>query len=348
MRLLSGLAALLLGGAVLWLGGPAWLEAWLPPFMLLTGLVVGALGTLVLGHVLGEEWLRPLRPALEAAARTAPLLLLLALPLLAAPAWIYPWAADPSIVDGRRALWFAPLPFAIRTALLLLSLVLVALLVARPHVKGLWTAWMLVLLLPAALLLPQDLVMSRDMEWFGSLQGTATAIEQVAAALSAAVLVALWRGGGDAHADMRGAERALLTFALLTMWLWFVQFVVVWMADIPYEAGWYLRRGEGTWLVLKLLLLALLAAAIVVGIPPDADPKRLAVIAGLLLALHLGHLWWLVRPDAHGGWSLLLDLLLIPALLATWAAWWWGEFSRYPDPLDDPAEPVLPATATAR
>jgi hypothetical protein len=58
---------------------------------------------------------------------------------------------------------------------------------------------------------------------------------------------------------------------------------------------------------------------------------RLGVVCALLLAQHLGHLWWLVRPEAPPGgapppW---LDALLVPALAAAWAAWWWGGMRRH-------------------
>lgn len=331
-RLRAGLCLgiVLLGAALLGFGGPVAMEAWLLPFQLATGLVVGALGSLVIGHLLREDWLAPLRPALEAGARTAPLVALLALPLLIAPERVYLWAADPALVEGPRAAWFAPSVFRLRTALLLGALIAAAALLCRRGAGRREAGFALALLLPAAIVLAQDLVLSRDLDWFGSLQGTALLLEQVAAALSLAILLVLLHGGRAAHADLRGAERALLALAMLAMWLWFAQFVVVWMADLPPEADWYLRRGGG-WAWLKLALVAALGGAILLAIPPRAGPRRLGLVAALLVLQHLGHVVWLLRPDAPGATPpLALDLLVAALVLPAVAAWWRGAVNPAP------------------
>jgi len=343
MRIAAALVALLLGGAVLVLGGAPALEAWLPVFLLALGMVVGALGVLSLGHILDEAWLGPMRQPLEAMARTAPLVLLLALPLLAAPERVYGWAAEPALLEGPRRLWFHPDIFRVRAVLLLGTLVLLAALLARPGLQARRSAFGLVLLLPAAALLAQDMALSRDIAWFGSLQGTALVIEQVAAALAAALLVTLARGGWRVDTDLRGAERGLLALALLTLWLWFVQFLVVWMADLPAEAGWYLRR-DGAWAWLKMgFLVPALGAAILIAIPPRSGPRRMGVVAALLLAQHLGHAWWLVRPDTLSGIPpLWLEAAIGAAMAGAWLAWFRAGLS------DPPAAAHAPARASAR
>ncbi|GGG22268.1 hypothetical protein GCM10010964_08040 [Caldovatus sediminis] len=132
----------------------------------------------------------------------------------------------------------------------------------------------------------------------------------------------------EAERAALAGRRALLALALLTLWRWFVQFVVVWMADLPAESAWYLRRA-GAWAWLELgLVMPTLVAAIVIAIPPRSGPIRLGAVSALLVVQHLGHLWWLVRPDAPRGTPpLWLDALLAPAL-AAWAAWWWSEVRR--------------------
>lgn len=333
MRAASASGAAVLVAAAVLLGGPALLETWLPAFLLGAGLVAGALGALMVGHLLGEAWLRPVRPELEAAARTAPLVALLALPVLAAPGELYPWAmpGGPGL-EGPRAHWFAPDPFRLRAALILAAWVGLAWLVARPGEHRRRSAAGLAVLLPTATLAAQDWVLSRDTDWFGSLQGTGLFVEQVAVALAGAVLLTLVREGHPTErSNVVGLERALLTLALLTLWMWFVQFVVVWMADLPAEADWYLRRGGG-WAWLKMgFVLPVLTAAIVLAIPPRSGPLRLGAVSGLLLAQHVGHVWWLVRPDApHGASSFVLDAALTPAIIAAWAAWWWSELRGRP------------------
>ncbi|HEV7264981.1 MAG TPA: hypothetical protein VGN83_08705 [Falsiroseomonas sp.] len=336
-RVLAAAGALLLGFAVLTLGGAAALEAWLPPFVLALGLVIGALGALIAGRILGEDWFAPLHPPLIGIAGLTPLVLLLAMPLFAAPALLHPWLSEPAEA-GPRALWFAPEVFVVRVLLLLGAVAVAAWLVARPGASRWRRAIALALLVPAGMLLPHDLVLSREPGWLGSLQGTALFVEHLAAALSVAVLLVVARGGGGA--DLRAAERALLTLALLTLWLWFVQFVVVWMADLPLEAGWYLRRA-GAWAGLKAVLVAALALAILVAIPPGSGPKRLATVSALYAAQHVGQVYWLLRPAAQEAPPVWLDGAIVLAVLALCLAWWRAALSP-------PGGPSAPPHAAAK
>ncbi|WP_372619125.1 hypothetical protein [Falsiroseomonas sp.] len=336
-RALAAAGALLLGGVVLTLGGAAALEAWLPPFVLALGLVIGALGALIAGRILGEDWFAPLHPPLMGIARLTPMVLLLAMPLIAAPALLHPWLSEQP-QPGLRAMWFAPEVFVSRVLLLLGAVALAAWLVARPGASRRRSAFALLLLVPAGMLLPHDLVLSREPGWLGSLQGTALFVEHLGAALSVAVLLVVARGGGGA--DLRAAERALLTLALLTLWLWFVQFVVVWMADLPPEARWYLRRG-GAWAWLKAALVAALALAILVAIPPGSGPKRLAAVSALYAAQHVGQVYWLLRPAAREVPPAWLDGAIALAVLALCLAWLRAAVSP-------PAGPSAPPDAAAK
>jgi hypothetical protein len=337
MRVVAGVCALLAGAAVVRFGGPEALEAWLAPFVLLLGLVTGALAALIAGRILGETWLGPLQPILQALARLAPLVVLLAVPLLVAPALVFPLLATPP-VDGPRAVWFAPSVFVPRMALLLAAIALAALLVTRPGASRRRNAFGLFLLVPAGMLLPHDLVLSREPGWFGSLEGTALFVEQLAAALAVAVLVVLWRGGGGGR-DLRATERALLSLTLLTLWLWFVQFVVVWMADLPGEAAWYLRR-DGFWVGIKAAQVGALAVALLVAIPPRSGPKRLLAVSALYVGQHVAQVYWLLRPAAMASPPAWLDVIAALVLLALCLAWLRAAFSG-------PGNPSAPQCAAA-
>jgi len=310
---------------------PALLESWLAAFLFWTGLSAGALGALAIGHLLSEDWLRPVRAPLEAAARCLPLLALMALPVLAGLEALYPWAAPEGgggpVQPGPRAAWLAPWPFRLRAVLVLALWAGLAWVLARPGVADRrLAALVLSLLLPSVAIVAQDWALSRDPAWFGSLQGFAVWVEGMAAALAAAALASLARremptGSQDAGEAL---ERALLALGLAVLWLWFVQFVVVWMADLPAEAGWYLRRVERGWDLAKLgLAVPALLLALALAAPPRHRPWRMAAVCVLLLLAHLAHLWWVVRPDAPvarpPAW---LDAAVLTGLGLPWMAWW--------------------------
>jgi hypothetical protein len=322
MKRVAVVAIAAAAGAAAAFGGQALLEAWLPTFLLWTHLGVGALGVLALGHLLREDWLAPVRPPLEAAARSLPLLALMALPVMVAPDALYPWAepgATPQ--DQPRAALLQPWPFRLRAAACLVVWAVLGRLLSRPGRHQRLSAVALALLLPTTTLAAHDWVLSRDPAWFGSLQGFAVWVEGLASALALAMLAA--RDVPPQAEGMPGLERALLTLGLAVLWLWFTQFIVVWMADLPEESGWYLRRlGDWGWVQLGVALPALLLA-IALAAPPDHSRRRMTAVCLLLLAQQVAHLWWVVRPDAlFASPAPWLDLAVAGGLGFAWVVLW--------------------------
>ncbi|NKC32855.1 hypothetical protein [Falsiroseomonas selenitidurans] len=321
MRVLPLLLAALAAVSAATLGGAALAEAWLPALLLLAQLAVGAIGILALGHLLGEAWLAPVRAPLEAAARTVPLVALLALPVLLGLAHLYPWAAGPP-PEGPIRLLLQPWAFQARAAACLAVWAALGWGLARPGRHPRVAALALALLLPTTTLASFDWVLSRDITWYASLQGFSLWVEGLAAALAAAILAAPLLGRAPAESQgMPGLERALLTLGLAVLWLWFTQFIVVWMADRPEESAWYLRRlDDWGWVQLGLALPALLAA-IALAAPPDHGRRRMAAVCWLLLVQHGAHLWWVVRPDAPvASPAPALDLAVAAGLGLLWGA----------------------------
>ncbi|WP_159350197.1 hypothetical protein [Roseomonas harenae] len=282
----------------------AFAEAWLLAFLLTASLGAGALAVLSSGILLRELWVEPLRPAFSAAGRAMPALVLLALPLLLLAGRLYPWAGQ-----GR-----ALLIEAVSAVILVLWAVLGRMLIRTASRRKAGLA--LLLMVISAAIGFEDWALSRDPGWVGSLHGIALLTGGAAAFLSLAVLA---QGRPQDPEARTGVERALLTLAIFTLWLWFVQFITVWAADLPPEAAWYLRRQEGPWLWLKaILVVPALLGAIVLAVVPQWRPWRMRVVCGLLLAQHSALLLWMVRPDApiapgaaQGAPSPIVDAIVI-------------------------------------
>lgn len=324
MRALAALLVAVAAGVTLGFGGAGLLEAWLSAFLFWTQLAVGALGVLAIGHLLREDWLQPVRAPLEAAARTLPLLALMAVPVLLGLDVLYAWAEPGATEDGLRMALLQPWPFRLRAVGYLALWALLGWLMARPGRHVGLSALTIALLLPSTALAVHDWVLSRDLAWFASMQGFTMWVEGLAAALALAILAVRHRPRAE---GMPGLAPALLTLALGVLWLWFIQFIVVWMADLPAEAAWYLRRLDGGWGWLQLgLALPALLLAIALAAPPDLGRWRMTAVCILLLVQHVAHLWWIVRPDAFGEapppW---LDLLVTSGLGVALAAWWQAE-----------------------
>jgi hypothetical protein len=262
----------------------AFAEAWLLAFLLAATLGAGALAVLAAGILMQEAWVDPLRPVLVPVARMAWLLPVLALPLAAMAGELYPWG-------GRKAL-----AVGLASAAILLLWAGIGRVLARPGASPVEAGLCLMLVLLSATIGLEDWALSRDPGWTGSLLGLALFAGGAAASLSLAVLL---RGCPVADAARTGMERALLTLGVLMLWLWFVQFLTVWAADLPPEAAWYLRRQEGAWFWVKVAVAApALLGALALAIVPQWRPWRMRGVCGLLILGHGALLFWTVRPDA--------------------------------------------------
>ncbi|MCR0983723.1 hypothetical protein [Roseomonas populi] len=260
-------------------------EAWLLAWLLAATLGAGALAVLASGLLLRELWVEPLRPAFSAAGRAMPALVVLALPLVALAPDLYPWTGKPRAVA-----------IGVATAVILpLWCVLGRWLDRRAEKR--WPAGIaLMLVVLSAAIGFEDWALSRDPAWVASLQGISLLEGGAAAFLGLAVLIL---GCPEDPEARTGLERALLTLGVFALWLWFVQFVTVWAADLPPEAAWYLRRQEGGWPWLKLgIAVPALLGAIALSAVPQWRPWRMRAVCALLVMQHAAGLLWSVRPDA--------------------------------------------------
>lgn len=293
------------------------LEAWLLAFVLWTGLALGCLGLLMVGHLLGESWVHPVRAELEAGALTIPLAGLLGVPLVFALPLLYPWAVEGGLsaaVPEPRAAYLDPTFVIARVAAYFVLWTALAQLVTRRGEHPWASAIGLVLLAPTVGLASFDWVQSREPEWWSSVFGLAFSVSQLLGALALAILVSLTRPRGDPHPEhLRGLTKALLALALVALWLWYSQFLIVWFGNLPDEVAWYLERS-GEWRVInRAVTLPALALGLVLLVPPHAGRRRIMLAVVLLLVHHLAHHAWLVRPAASSPTLHWLDPLALVA-----------------------------------
>jgi hypothetical protein len=293
------------------------MEALYLAFIALAGLGMGSLATLMIGHIMSEHWLAPVRAEVEAAALTLPLLLLIGFVLAFGLDQIFPWIDNRAELPPTRAAFLSPAFFLIRSSIYLLASAGIAFwLIRTRHVRRA-SGIGLALMTPIMTFAAYDWVLSREPHWWSSLFGLAFAQSQILAALAGAILITLL---GAEHASlkrMKSLERALLTLLLLTLWTWFAQFLIVWLANLPHEVAWYLRRS-GPWSsTLVMTAFALMIASIIVLVPSGVS--RIGMIIGSALALmhHATHMLWILQPKGEASW---LNLGLIAGVAILWAA----------------------------
>jgi hypothetical protein len=277
----------------------------------------------MIGHLLKESWLHPLREELEAGARTMPLTLLLALPLLFGLSDLYPWAqpgfADQSVLPPYRAQYLQPTWVLARAAVFFIIWIGFALWIARPGTHRRASALGLVLLAATVSLAAIDWSGSRQPQWWSSLFGMAFSVSQLLGALALVSVVDLARPGMLYPDQVRGLAKALLALALVALWLWFSQFLIVWSANLPHEVEWYLVRQNGWDLLTLGVIIPTLVLAMTLLVPRGAGRLRMMIACVLLLLHHLAYMIWLIRPAA--GFTLLwLDPLALVAGGLLWGS----------------------------
>ncbi|MCG7393438.1 hypothetical protein MHY87_11025 [Microvirga sp. ACRRW] len=292
-------------------------EALYVAFVGLAGISMGSLVVLMLGHLMNEHWFAPIRAEVEAAALMIPLVLILGIPVAIGIEQLFPWVSERSGLPPARALFLSPGFFLMRSALYLLVCFGMAFwLIRTRHVRRA-SAVGLGLLTPIMSFAAYDWVLSREPHWWSSLFGFAFGLAQVLAALAGAILVNFLKPDPASPRRMASLERALLTLALLTVWTWFAQFIIVWLANLPQGAEWYLRRSDPWDLRLLTVSSLLILGAIVVLVPSGVS--RAAMIGGsaLVLLYHGIHTLWILQPMVTFSW---LGIGLIVGMICLWIA----------------------------
>ena len=306
------LAVGLVGALACWLAlgaMPAYFAAWL--FWI--GVPMGAL-PIVMAMEGSAATASPLLPVLRAMLPLLPLGTILALPLLGGLSDLF---ARPDLPGALPAWWTAPGTLALRDGVALIVLSLLALIFwvtpRRPR-RAIAMAGLL-LTLGLVTLLAVDVVLAPQPALGSSLAGLLLIAGQMALAGSLAGLVVAV--GSDAGARLP-AGTGLLLGLLVAAWffLHFVQFLVVWSANLPAEAAWYLGRlaGIGTACIAFAAIAALAAMALLPSML-GRIPAVMATLAAMVVLAALGVTLLFVLPAYRGRLALTVaDALALVGL----------------------------------
>ncbi|MDQ8181074.1 hypothetical protein [Pelagicoccus sp. SDUM812005] len=154
--------------------------------------------------------------------------------------------------------------------------------------------------------------------------------------LGALAWLAFWRMGGDPQgSEVARYQFGKLLFAAVFFWGYIAvsQWIIVWSADLPSEARWYLDRTSGAWLGVTLAV-ALLRFALPFALLLSASLKRSARtsawVGGLVLLSQFMAAGWMVLPSLEGGAGEFgLALLLAIGMGGIWScAWLYGRWAQ--------------------
>ncbi|MDX1686921.1 MAG: hypothetical protein R3248_02970 [Candidatus Promineifilaceae bacterium] len=358
----GGTVAALAGAFLSEAGAERFFRAYLVAYIFWAGLALGCLALLMLHHLVGGSWSFPLQRPLTAGARTLPLAALFFLPILSRLEDLYRWARPAAVqVDPilqEKALYLNVPFFLGRAAFYFLVWIGLALIISRfaygtdrasdeerqsrlaRYAQRLSGPGLLLYVLTATFA-AVDWVMSLEPHWYSSIYGLLYVGRQVLGALA---LVLALLGLFHRRPPLSGllTDRVVkdlgnLLLAALISWsyLYFVQYLVIWQANIPEEAVWFVRRTSGGWQWVALLIGLLhfvLPFALLLLQQGRREMAQLAAIGVLLLVMRLVDTFWLVMPAFHPAALSLhwLDAILPLALGGWWAALYVWQLKRHP------------------
>lgn len=368
-----GVIGLAVAGAGALVDRSQFFRSYLVAFIFWGGLSFGSLAVVAMNHVAGGRWSIVIRRVGEAAMRTLPLVVVLFVPILFGMHDLYEWA-DPEHVAHDELLqhkaWYLNTSFFVLRAAIyfVIWLVLAAVLlrwsgeqdatgdpgyVRKFQLFGSAAILTYVLTMTFAAV---DWMMSIEPHWYSTIYGLLVIGGQIlsAFALAIAVLAVLVQYGpvGAVATPERFHDLGKMLFAFVMLYAYFSlsQFLIVWSGNLPEETPWYLKRIGGGWLVVAIALPLFhffLPFFVLLSRRLKRNPRRLFVVAALLLFMRLVGDYWMIMPAFSPGTFTLhwIDIAAVVGVGGVWlAAFLWNLQGRPLLPLHDPALPLEAST----
>ncbi len=278
---------------------PSYLAGWLLVFGIPAGALLLVLGQEALGYV---SW--SALPVLRRTVLLLPAVSVFSIPVLLRTEPLY---RRPGLADALPPGWAAPGRFDLRMVIILLVLSGFALVFSRTPSRPRR------LLAVIGCMLHICLVSVAAVDWVMSLQpglnSSAIGLLLISSELGTACCLLAFVLAVQSRERLRSQGLPLLLTAVLAAWgfLHFIQFLIVWSADLPTEIVWYQARSGGwggfaVWFAAAALALGL-------AILPSSIarvPAVLASVSAMLLLAHLVETLWLVTPAFRGRFSVTL------------------------------------------
>lgn len=345
-------------------------RSYLLGFLFCMGLPMGSLAILMLHHLAGGTWGYAIRRLLEAAARTAPLVLVFFIPVLLGMHELYEWthaeavAVDPVLLQKSG---YLNTPFFLVRAALYFAIWL-----TLSYLLNKWSLQQdsttdtaptrrmqvisgpgIILFMLTMTLASVDWVMSLEPHWFSTIYGLIFIVGQGLLTWTFMTIVAVRLhekkplSGVITNQRLRDLGTLTLAFVLLWSYTSFSQLLIIWSANLPEEITWYMTRLHGGWRILGVLLMLFhfgVPFLLLISSQIKAKVRALTAIASGLIVMRLVDLYWITAPAMHhtGLEPHVLDLVAPIALGGIFVgAFFWQLKSRSLVALNDPRFPDL-------
>jgi hypothetical protein len=309
------------------------LRSYLVGFFLVTGVSVGSLAWLCLGHMTGGAWAVTSRRLFEAATRCIPLCAVLFIPIIISlfvhehGHSVYEWS-DPAMRDAdpalkHKAVYLNAAFFIIR------AVIYFAIWFGMTLILGRWSAQQDKTADPRLRRKMQDISgpgillfgltvtfaaidwgMSLEPHWFSTIYGLIIMAGWGLSALAFMITVATWLAQREpmvhAYQPLHFHDWGKLLLALVMLYAYFAfsQFLITWAGNLPEETPFYLRRLHGGWQFVGLLIILFhfaLPFVLLLSRARKRAPRSLRRIAILMIFMRVVDLIFFFAPSVHQG-----------------------------------------------
>jgi len=352
-------------------------RAYLLGFMVLLGLALGSMAIIMIRHLTGGGWGVVIRRILGAAMRTLPLLAALFIPMIVAVLQhrVYIWAqplenisdkhlrdhlADitKTYLNANGFIYRAVFYFAIWN---LLSFLLSHWSKQTDHAGAPDNTDRFKTVAGPGLILygftvsfaAIDWIMSLDPSWVSTIFGLVILIGQVLAAMCFAVIIERILYDYKPMSDLLKPDfvhdhgKWMLAFTMVWAYFNYSQWLIIWAGNLPNEITYYLRRLNGGWGYVGLIIVIFHFAvpfAILLSRQFKRNIRKLVWLAAWLLLMRYVDMFWIIEPNFSKTLTVTLADVVVPiALAGIWLAYFFYNLSGLPLlPVYDPtAEEVL-------
>jgi hypothetical protein len=300
-----------------------------------SGIGFGALSISMTYCLTGGAWGEAVRPSIQAATFTIPMMALLMIPVFFSMGDVFPWATAHGLAElspHKRA--YLSVPWFIVRAVGYFAILITFARVLRVPSRAAGGGG-IVTYAACMLFASTDWVMSLEPRWYSTMLVVIVMAWQFLAALALSVIVvtALARAGFPATTkQLHDLGNLLLAFVIFWTYVSFAQFLIIWSGNLPREISYYLSRSAGGWQYAVLALAALQFAipfALLLSRARKQHPRRLLPIAVIIFAASVLDVFWLIVPSFRptGFRVNVLDVVAFVGLGGLWVGAFLG-FSK--------------------
>jgi hypothetical protein len=341
--------------------------AYLLAFMDWLGVALGSMAIIMIRHLTGGGWGVVIRRIQGAAMRTLPGLSVLFIPLLIAVAQhrMYPWAMPlESVTDDHIREHLAKQPFITEQYLnfhgfLIRAIIYFAIWNLLSYLLSKWSIEGdspkardnshrfkavsgpgLILYAFTITFAVIDWVMSLDPTWISTIFGLIILIGEMLSAICFAVFVERILVEYKPMSDLLKPNfvhdhgKWMLTFTMVWAYFGFSQWLIIWAGNLPNEITFYLRRIEGGWGWVALVLAFLGFAApfaTLLSRPFKRDVRKLVWLAIWILFIRWTDLFWIIEPNFSKTFRITTaDVVVSVTVGCLWMAYFFRNLSSLP------------------